>query len=934
METIQWENIDMNNFNIFMRDLTYNNNINLKHQIEDLLNKNLIINKKDKKKKNIIKKKDLIIMEQEKKRNQKIYDDDKQKIEYLLTILKDNNIYDNFDKIKTKKYKQIYKLELLNYFVKKQKKKNKKKDYMPDIINLYMNIKYCDNEFINEDEKYKKISKKIEKILDDTDYKLYMMKELSNLLPPLNFWNRGEFEFDDWQKELIYDIKDKKSILVKAPTSSGKSFIAMSTGIIHNKILYVCPSKPVAYQVGSKYIKMGYKVHYLVENMGYLSYYNKTNIFIGTPDIIEKYLFKLKIDFDYTVFDEIHNIDENISYENIIKIVDSNFLALSATIKNIERLKEIFNKIHPNKDIKYIEYKKRFINQQRWIFNNNKLNKLHPITCYDIENPDIIDNISFSPNDSIILYEKLEEEIEDLDIISPKLSPDNYFQEDKLLTLDDTKDYENQLKNELKRLSINYKQEILKIQKDLIIDEKLSLDNDIISLFKICKEKDLLPMIYFHPDEESSKEIFMNLYDLLQDNEKENYPYHYDILKKKDELYKKYKDKRYNYETNMKLKSSDVINEKIEKMNEFDKNEKNNYILNIRSFYEKCINNCKKNNYNKICINNLKKELNEFMISPDFREQDIFKKHSEYSFVRGDPMSGSEIREIRLEIKKTTGLLISYENPIFQLLKRGIGLYISSMPDEYNWILQKLINQKKLGIIISDKTLCLGVDLPIRSVCLSGYNNVTYTNSDYLQMTGRAGRRGHDNQGNIIFHDVKDYKNLMSHSLPEINGSDKYYSENYSIINKINKNIQLTNFNWRINKDIKIIKMNEDYNISEKYYKLLWNLRYYKNNIDLINKLDRIEKKLFLTQNKEFYLLELIINSLFNDIEYKEYELIYKSNVINNDINNKKKILYDIANIIKDLINSLDNTFTITKKTSIIIFNNLKTIIYKYEGFN
>ena len=34
MESIQWENIDMNNFNIFMRDLTYNNNINLKHQIE------------------------------------------------------------------------------------------------------------------------------------------------------------------------------------------------------------------------------------------------------------------------------------------------------------------------------------------------------------------------------------------------------------------------------------------------------------------------------------------------------------------------------------------------------------------------------------------------------------------------------------------------------------------------------------------------------------------------------------------------------------------------------------------------------------------------------------------------------------------------------------------------------------------------------------
>ena len=51
----------------------------------------------------------------------------------------------------------------------------------------------------------------------------------------------------------------------------------------------------------------------IVENMDLfgIELFNKTNIFIGTPDIIEKYLFKLKIDFDYTVFDEIHNIDEN-----------------------------------------------------------------------------------------------------------------------------------------------------------------------------------------------------------------------------------------------------------------------------------------------------------------------------------------------------------------------------------------------------------------------------------------------------------------------------------------------------------------------------------------------------------------------------------------------------------------------------------------------
>ena len=45
----------------------------------------------------------------------------------------------------------------------------------------------------------------------------------------------------------------------------------MSAGIIHKKILYICPAKPVAYQVGSHFIYMGYKVHYLVDDLSHNS---------------------------------------------------------------------------------------------------------------------------------------------------------------------------------------------------------------------------------------------------------------------------------------------------------------------------------------------------------------------------------------------------------------------------------------------------------------------------------------------------------------------------------------------------------------------------------------------------------------------------------------------------------------------------------------
>ena len=51
------------------------------------------------------------------------------------------------------------------------------------------------------------------------------------------------------------------------------------------------------------------------------------------------------------------------------------------------------------------------------------------------------------------------------------------------------------------------------------------------------------------------------------------------------------------------------------------------------------------------------------------------------------------------------------------MLKRGIGLYIENMPDEYNWIFQKLLSKKEIGIVLSDKTLCMGIDLPVRSKC-------------------------------------------------------------------------------------------------------------------------------------------------------------------------------------------------------------------------
>ena len=204
---------------------------------------------------------------------------------------------------------------------------------------------------------------------------------------------------------------------------------------------------------------------------------------------------------------------------------------------------------------------------------------------------------------------------------------------------------------------------------------------------------------------------------------------------------------------------------------------------------------------------------------------------------------------------------IEYENPIFQLLKRGIGLYIRSMPDEYNWILQRLMSERKLGIILSDRTLCLGIDLPIRSVGFSGYKDPKYTTSDYLQMSGRAGRRGYDNQGNIIFHGVSNYLELMKGSLPKLEGSKIKLGDSYSVLSDMNYKISLKNMNWRIDGNMNNLQQN---NISVKIHKMGWYLRYFSDSFKFLDELDKIEKNIFMIneRDREYWLFDMIINKL------------------------------------------------------------------------
>ena len=86
-------------------------------------------------------------------------------------------------------------------------------------------------------------------------------------------------------------------------------------------------------------------------------------------------------------------------------------------------------------------------------------------------------------------------------------------------------------------------------------------------------------MLAFNTNTQRCKQLFTELFKTIEDSELEHYPYHYDILEYKDELYTKYKEKRQQYIESIKVgKTNDAYTVMQEKVDRYDKNLKDNII--------------------------------------------------------------------------------------------------------------------------------------------------------------------------------------------------------------------------------------------------------------------------------------------------------------------------------------------------------------------
>jgi superfamily II RNA helicase len=97
-----------------------------------------------------------------------------------------------------------------------------------------------------------------------------------------------------------------------------------------------------------------------------------------------------------------------------------------------------------------------------------------------------------------------------------------------------------------------------------------------------------------------------------------------------------------------------------------------------------------------------------------------------------------------------------YGPEIKKWLRHGIGLHHAGLLPKYRVLVEQLAQKGLLKVICGTDTLGVGVNVPIRTVLFTrlckfdGQKTVILTARDFHQISGRAGRKGFDDQGWVV----------------------------------------------------------------------------------------------------------------------------------------------------------------------------------------
>lgn len=755
------------------------------------------------------------------------------------------------------------------------------------------------------------------------------MNHFSEYIYPKDLFNTELPTLDDWQKLLLTYIDENKNVLLVAPTSAGKTNLAVHVVEVSEKVLFIVPTDAVARQVAGMLLNLKYSVALLTSRETIIQN-NNYKVMVGTPIEIENYIISnTTINFSYIICDEIHHIGAkeitSSSFERLLKGINASLLAMSATVGNPEVIKLWLEKIKET-PFYFINHKKRFINQQKHLFINDIIVSLHPLSTIEPEYLNkygFTSTITFTAKDLYKLYKDTNLEC---------FSPHTYFK-DSIIKMKDLLDFEEYCKDT-----------ILKIIKTQNILEKFKINNNIIKvnnyldiITNIFKNK-MYPALIFTNSYKECMDTYKNIINILETEEEKMYPFYKENNKIRFEQYQEYiKEKQKLIEkiqipkecTNshdflLKIEQ-DITETFVDKLHNTFKQLISNRIKKIDTEKEMSLE--EKNRLKLQC----KTDLNVILKVENMSYVDPYRPHPDFTYT--STITSDKMRKLKNRLCKALEQNIDYTHTFLRGLERGIIVYHSQLQTPFQNEIQTLIIQKEVNFIIADESLGAGINMPIKTVVLlsNDFSNWDYNKAQ--QMCGRSGRRGIDREGHIIYAG-SNWKNIIANPAIDITGADiisnitllpKFIYEHPNI-SYITNCYKITLNEFINNKQINVNRI-DTYNVNRiKHKNLIWKLRYINNCLLFDTIFDDIKNI-----SKHYDLCVLIHKNITGKNDTNIYRSL-KDNIIIDDSLLPFKLRF-IGVILIHLYNYINEINRERKFVPLIVksFDVIKRLLFKFD---
>ncbi|PVH90972.1 P-loop containing nucleoside triphosphate hydrolase protein [Periconia macrospinosa] len=628
--------------------------------------------------------------------------------------------------------------------------------------------------------------------------------------------SRVPFHPDAWKRKVLDAIDENQSLFVVAPTSAGKTFIsfyAMKQVLTNDDdgvIVYVAPTKALVNQVAaevqarfSKSFKLPGKSVWAIHTRDYrVNNATGCQVLVTVPHILQVMLLapahaEKKSSWSYRIkriiFDEVHCIgqaEDGVIWEQLLLQSPCPIIALSAIVGNPKEFSSWLGstqEANRNKLVT-IEHHHRYSDLRKFIYvppkrfcfaglpsgrlvstpgldGTDGFTFIHPVASLNNKSREIPKDLHLEARDCLWLWQTMEKHATGDYVMPPSLSPHcalpdiikkiHIFEWEKalkthlLVRMNDESSPFQKVQEDLSKTLIKPATRNLLTTKYSSRDECYAREVDATSLSSIILPaltdlhvRNGLPAIVFNYDRSQCETLARDVVHELQANE---------------EAWK---------DSNIAWKAKVAGFEKFEQ-EQRERKAKSKNGKSSRKSKAKRGNDCDDGDENEERVSRLVRERDAG--STDHSKWSGFDPLAPingFHFTNARKLSQSELDEYKQQLHER-----DIPKWLIGALSRGIGVHHAGMNRKYRQVVEILFRKGYLQVVIATGTLALGINMPCKTVIFAG-DSVFLTALNFRQCAGRAGRRGFDVLGNVLFLGipVQGVFRLLSSRLPDLNG--------------------------------------------------------------------------------------------------------------------------------------------------------------------